>query len=207
MTLAVAVLMKDPAEAKSRLRPVLGDAERSQLALGLFCETLAFFRRAFPDLSVGVVTPSAEVRRLAERAGAQALCDVSGAGINEAAGTAARWALDLGMTSLLVIHADIPDLLRHEVVTLLALHASHAVVVAESADGGTNALIVSPPDRIRFRFGPGSALAHQHEASKAGVSFVRATLPGLAHDLDTPVDLDRRSGMLRRLRGDSGACA
>lgn len=199
MTVAIAVLMKDPAHGKSRLRAVLDEAERARLALALFERTLTFFRETFPDYPLAVVTPSEAVRSKAKERGAEPLSDAPGGGINAAADIAGRWAGRLGATSLLVIHADIPELRLEEIATLLELGASNAVVIAESTDGGSNALLVSPPDRIRFRFGPGSTRAHEREAERVGASFTRVLLPFLSRDLDTPADLARSAATVKRL--------
>jgi hypothetical protein len=62
-------------------------------------------------------------------------------------------------------------------------------VIAESADGGTNALLLSPPDAIPFGFGPRSAAIHEAAARTTGLTAKRLRLPFLSRDLDTPSDL------------------
>ena len=221
MTLAVAILMKDPAEAKTRLRPALGTDARESLALLMFENTLDHFTRAaaaVPDRPwrVGVVTASPRIAAIANARGAETVGEPAPAGndvggdskggirdgINAAAGAAARWARDAGASSLLVIHADIPTLADDEVAALLAAGRDRAVVIAASRDGGTNALLVSPPDAIGFRFGPGSAAAHEAAARAAGLACARLDLPFLSCDMDTPDDLLARPDLL--IRGAAG---
>ena len=65
-----------------------------------------------------------------------------------------------------------------------------AVVLAPSRDGGTAALLRSPPSVITGHFGPDSAKAHREAADRAGVAFRECALPSLAIDLDGAADLD-----------------
>ena len=61
MTVAIAILMKDPCRAKTRLKPALGNDARETLALLLFENTLGFFRRFYGDNPLAVVTQSERV--------------------------------------------------------------------------------------------------------------------------------------------------
>lgn len=188
MTLATAILMKDPAEAKTRLSAALGGDAREQLALMLFDNTLAFLARTHAG-PLGVVTRSDVIaqRTIAQRA--SVIREEGEAGINAAATQASSWARSLGADSLLVIHADIPTLTTDEMRQLIEAGGDSAVVIAESHDGGTNALLLSPPDTIPFCFGRNSAAAHEATARALGRSCKRLLLPFLSRDIDTPDDL------------------
>ena len=201
MSLAVAILMKDPADAKTRLRPVLGSDARESLTLLMFENTLTHFTQSGHPWLVGVVTPSLRIAEIAGRHGAVTIDEPDGGGINDAAASAARWAEGQGAASLLVIHADIPTLAEDEIASLLDAGRSHSLVIAESVDGGTNALLVTPPGAICFHFGPRSAGAHQAAAQAAGLSCARLNLPFMSRDLDTPDHLRARLDLL----GGSGA--
>ena len=190
MTLAVAILMKDPAEAKSRLAPALGSDARERIALLLFENTLGFFVRVHSGRPLAVVTASQRIGELARAAGAAVVAEPMNGGINGAAQAAADWATGLGAASLLIVHSDIAALADAELTALVGAGTRAAVVVAESTDGGTNALLTTPPDAIQFRFGPGSAAAHEAAASTRGLSCARLHLPLMSRDIDTPGDLD-----------------
>ncbi len=56
MTVAIAILMKDPGAAKTRLSPVLANDAREKLALLLFENTLQFFMRTHAGEPIGIVT-------------------------------------------------------------------------------------------------------------------------------------------------------
>lgn len=201
MTIAAAILMKDPAEAKSRLRPALASDAREHLALLLFDNTLGFLTAAH-DGPVAVVTRSATIAVRAAEKGAVVIDEPAGGDINMAAGLAANWARKTGATSLLVLHADIPTLTQDEFGRLLAAAKRADVVVAMSRDGGTNALLLTPPDAIPFRFGLNSADAHETTARAAGRSVERVLLPYLSRDIDRPEDL---AGAFTPAQIDAGA--
>lgn len=188
MTVAAAILMKDPAEAKTRLRGALDDQTREGLALLLFDNTLRFLTTEH-DGPVAVVTRSPVIAERASAKGTTVIDEPDAGDINSAAGLAAAWAREIGAESLLVMHADIPGLVREEFDLLLAAGREADVVVAVSHDGGTNALLLTPPDSVPFRFGPDSASVHEVAAAEAGRSVKRLDLQQFSHDVDRPSDL------------------
>ena len=62
------------------------------------------------------------------------------------------------------------------------------VVVPDRHGRGTNALLLSPPDAIKFAFGNDSRAAHQAAARAAGALSLEVDGP-LSLDLDLPEDL------------------
>lgn len=189
MTVAIAILMKDPATAKTRLSPVLANDARERLALLLFENTLQFFKRTHPGGPIGVVTASQETAAIGKKYGASVIEETGTGGINAAASCAGEWAIGIGAASLLVVHADIATLVDEEVDRLLAARERHQVVIGVSADGGTNALLLTPPDAIPFCYGRNSANAHEAAARKSGRSWEKLQLAYLSRDIDTPQDL------------------
>lgn len=189
MTVATAILMKDPGEAKTRLRETLDCDAREQLALVMFENTLRFFSRRRGSEPLCVVTRSERIAAITRAHGADVVADVGVGGINGAAACASRWAGSKAAGSLLVVHADIPTLLDAEVEQLLVAGQDHAVVIARSVDGGTNAMLLSPVNAIPFCYGKNSAVAHEAMALSWGLSSRSVDLPFLSKDIDTPDDL------------------
>ncbi|WP_315927562.1 coenzyme F420-0:L-glutamate ligase [Mesorhizobium sp. SP-1A] len=188
MTVAAAILMKDPSEAKSRLKPALPNDAREALALLLFDNTLDFLT-AEHDGPIAVVTRSASIADRAAAKNACVIAETANGDINTAAMRACEWARDIGAASLLVLHADIATLAADELRSLLATAERAEIVIAQSSDGGTNALLVSPPGAIPFLFGPQSAARHEAAARARGLSVERLLLPHLSRDVDHPSDL------------------
>lgn len=197
MTVAIAILMKDPTAAKTRLSPVLANDAREKLALLLFENTLQFFKRTHAGGPISVVTASQETAAIGRKYGASIIEEAGHGDINAAADRASVWANDIGATSLLVVHADIATLVDEEVDRLLAARHRCSVAIGVSADGGTNALLLTPPDAIPFCYGQSSANAHEAAALRSGRSCEKLQLAHLSKDIDTPRDLYDHVGAFR----------
>ncbi len=193
MKLSIVIPMKSPEHAKGRLAEVLGQNERKALALKLFERNLEFLRREFPAINLLVVTTSKEVQQLSETKGAEVLLQ-SGpdTGLNNAVEAAARFNTGRGFESQLVIPGDIETLDRGELATLLEQpRQKGSVIVCPSYDGGTNALLTTPPDALPFSYGPQSCQVHLLTALQLGLQTKRLYLKKLSFDIDRPSDLFR----------------
>lgn len=190
MSVRIIVPHRGLTAAKTRLSPVLDDAEREALARRLLERVLAVAHAACGD--VVVITPSDALGPLVSAAGAQ-LAHQLGMGLNAGLEQARREALTDGVDTLMVLHGDLPNLSTDDIAELLAAVPQPAgVAIAPDRGGsGTNGLALRPPDAIPFRFGIGSLAAHLAAADAAGVRIVEVHRPGLAFDLDTPADLAR----------------
>ena len=190
MTVRIIVPHRGRAAAKTRLAPVLDDAEREALATRLLDRVLRVARQACPD--VVVITPSAALEPLVTGAGAR-LAVQRGMGLNVGLQQARDEALAERVETLVVLHGDLPNLAPADIAALLeAVAPAGGVALAPDRAGiGTNGLALRPPDAIGFHFGAGSFAAHREEAERAGVPLVVVERPGLAFDLDTPADLAR----------------
>jgi 2-phospho-L-lactate guanylyltransferase len=178
------------AVAKTRLAPVLDDGEREALARRLLEQVLAVAHEACGD--VVVITPSEALEPLVATAGARLVVQ-RGLGLNAGLEQARLEAIADGVTTLLILHGDLPNLGADDIAALLEeVPPSGGVAIAPDRAGtGTNGLALRPPDAIGFRFGVGSHAAHLAAAEEAGVTLVEVHRPGLAFDLDTPADLAR----------------
>jgi 2-phospho-L-lactate guanylyltransferase len=176
--------------AKTRLSSVLTVEERGDLAGRLLERVLRVARVALPD--VVVISPSAALAPLVEAAGAR-LAVQRGMGLNEGLEQARDGAVADGVSTLVVLHGDLPSLTVDDVIALAeAVHGKRGVAIAPDRAGtGTNGLALRPPGAIRFAFGTGSRAAHEAAAREAGTPPVMVERPGLAFDLDTPADLTR----------------
>lgn len=183
--------MKDPAQGKSRLAAVLPAAARERLAMALFRQVLAFLGANQPSQDVLVVTGSEQVKSAAGEYGAQTLAE-EGQDLSSAITQAARWAKGQYRT-ICVLPADLADPDADDLAQLLNYPREKAVTIAPSHDGGTNCLIVSPPDAIDFHYGPDSCRAHQDAAVAHGLACTIAPLSSFAYDIDTSDDLARFS--------------
>lgn len=180
--------------AKSRLGGVLDAEERQDLVKLLLERTLAAADLVPEIEAVLVVSPDPAILALAARHGAQVL-EQRSAGLNEGLTEAVTAALALGATAVLILAGDLPSVSDTSIGEIVATAAAAipkaraiVVVVPDRHGGGTNALLLSPPDAIRFAFGSESRAAHQAAARAAGALSLELDGP-LSLDLDLPEDL------------------
>ncbi|MEM7059059.1 MAG: 2-phospho-L-lactate guanylyltransferase [Pseudomonadota bacterium] len=187
----ITVPMKDPRAAKTRLGNTLGAAGRQRLARLLYRRTLDFLGPIGRDTGadLAVVTGSAEAAELARKAGFHVIQEVVETNLSAAANCAAAWAEAEGYRRLCLIPADLAAPDPSDVKHLLTHQAD--VAICPSVDRGTNALLVSLPTAIRFRYGPQSAVRHLEEAQANGLIAAMIPLESLSFDIDTSACLDR----------------
>jgi 2-phospho-L-lactate guanylyltransferase len=177
---------------KSRLDGVLTDPAREELARSLCEHVLATLAECAEIEGVLVATDCALVERFVEARGALVVRD-------EAVGSLAQ-VVDraLGVLALrqaraaVVLMADLPLLAADDVRALVAALADAPIVVAPDRGGhGTNALALSPPDRIATCFGSEISFdRHVARAEAAGLPLSVHHADGIAFDLDLPADAE-----------------
>src|SRR5207237_8753478 len=96
-----------------------------------------------------------------------------------------------GADGMLTVPGDVRLVTTDEIGLLLAAHRPvPAFTIAPSHDEqGSNAVLVSPPEAVPLRFGENSFFPHLAAAEACGISPTVLHLPGLALDIDNPVDL------------------
>lgn len=197
----IVIAVKDSRRAKRRLTPVLGPNERARLARQLFRRTLGFFADHFPAAHVSVVTPSRAMAYIAKTYDATVIMEPREAGLSAAAAFAAEWSVRHGFDAQLLIPADIAELSTREFDRLLAMSDDGpSVTICAATDGGTNALLTSPPNVIRFDFGFGSSRRHALSARQRRIPCKFLRMRNLSHDIDTPADLVRQRPHLKPRR-------
>ena len=104
---------------------------------------------------------------------------------------AARRLVREGCESMLTLPGDIPLVTSAEVGRLIAAHRpAPSFTIAPSHDErGSNAILLSPPDAVRLRFGEDSFFPHLAAAEARGIAASVVHLPGIALDIDNPADL------------------
>ena len=209
MSTLVVVPVKDLANAKQRLIPLLSAAERHDLASAMLEDVLEILARTRLG-PVLVVTRDREVESLALKHGAELLREDVNRGHTEAVAYAQREAAARGVKRFLTIPGDVPCATPDELAALDAsLGEGPAVAFVPSLSGyGTNAVLLTPPDCMALKFGEPSFQNHVVAARAAGLKPVVLRLPGIGLDIDEPEDLTlllgrgpatRSAALLRRL--------
>jgi 2-phospho-L-lactate guanylyltransferase len=170
------------AEGKTRLHS--SARTRRALAQAMFRDVLA------ACVVVGrtrVVTPDEEGAAEARDAGAEAVADPGGG--QGAAVQAGLEGVEPG--GILVVNADLPCVVPHDLRSLLAATPAGAVALVEALDGTTNALSLPSPDVFAPLYGPSSSDRFREHAASLGLEAVSVAVPNLADDVDTMEDLAR----------------
>lgn len=173
------------ADGKQRLD--VPAAARARLSLAMLADVLTAAVVAGRTL---VVTEDVPARRLAAELGAEAAADPGGGQGAAVAATLAR--LRNGVT--LVVNADVPCVVPHDLRSLSGAAELGAVALVEAGDGTTNALAL--PDAALFAplYGAASASRFHDHFRLLDVTAVSAAIPNLTDDVDTLDDL-RRIGL------------
>jgi 2-phospho-L-lactate/phosphoenolpyruvate guanylyltransferase len=163
---------------------VLGDEPRARIVLAMLEDVLA----ACTCVGVvRVVTADPAGADAARALGAEVVPDPGGG-----QGAAVQAALDgLPPDPVLVVNADVPCVVPHDLRALLRAAPAGGVALAEAADGTTNALALPSPGTFTLAYGPGSAARFRAHARRLGLELVSAAIPNLGADVDTVADLHR----------------
>lgn len=183
------VPVKSFTAAKSRLEGLLTREECARLAEEMARDVLMALHAA-PDITgIAILGDEPRIGPLAAATNASLHAELPGEDYRVALGRVARELQDRGARHLLVVPADLPTLSATDVQTLLEGHKGGVSLCAAAADGGTNALLVSPPTAIPFLYGPDSAARHRAAAAAAGLPVRDVSISGFARDVDSPEDL------------------
>jgi 2-phospho-L-lactate/phosphoenolpyruvate guanylyltransferase len=196
------VPVKDTASAKTRLAPALPAELRQGLALAMLEDVLAALAEAHGLAGRLLVTIDPAARDLASRYGASCIQNGARDGHTGAVMAAARHLAAEGHGALLTLPGDIPLVTAAEIDRLIAAHLpAPSFTIAPSHDEmGSNAILMSPPEAVPLRFGDDSFRPHLAAARAAGIEPTIVKLPGIALDIDNPVDLAHFSQIGSRTR-------
>lgn len=159
---------------------------RKQLALAMLGDVLTACLATGPTR---LVTSDAAAAALAAELGAAVVADPGGG-----QGPAVAAGLNgLPDAPTLVVNADVPCVVPHDLRTLATAAELGAFGLVEAADGTTNALALPAPSAFAPLYGADSARRFREHAAAIGLESSRAVIPNLCDDVDTIADLERLS--------------
>jgi len=185
------VPIKDTISAKQRLAEAAPPEFRRKLALAMAEDVLAALAEAQGLAGTIVVTVDPDASALARRHRAQVWDDGALDGHTGAVTAAGRRLTAEGAAGMLTVPGDIPMVTATEVDAVVAAHlpAPSFTIVPAHDELGSNAILMSPPDAVPLRFGDNSFFPHLAAAEACGIKPTVLHLPGIAFDIDNPVDL------------------
>jgi len=207
----VVIPVRSFTDGKSRLRGALDAGAFGSGAFGI-AEHEAFVR-ALADRVVDaaapyptvIVTSAPEVREWALGRGLFVAADRGS--LDAAAGAGREWAADEGLARVVVVHADLPDIVTLDAVAGDGADPVAVVVPCHRNDGSPVVAVPVAPvaghTPFAFSYGPGSFARHCSEAGRAGLELRVVVDDALGFDIDGPDDLAivlARRGVVTRER-------
>jgi 2-phospho-L-lactate/phosphoenolpyruvate guanylyltransferase len=185
------VPIKERDGAKQRLSGFLTPGQRQELAKVMAGEVLGALAGATGLAGILVVTLDPVATRLAERVGARVVTEGTREGHTGAVMAGRAVLLRERRGGMLTLPGDIPCVTAAEVDAVLAAHpgAPGFTIVPAHDELGSNTVVCSPPDAVPLRFGDNSYFPHLDAARGVGIEPTIVRLPGIAMDVDHPVDL------------------
>lgn len=207
MKVSALIPAKGFTNAKHRLAPILGAEERELLAEAMLRDVLRQVVSTRGLEETFVVTEDSRVSEVASSLGAKVIREKEERGETEAVVFAIGELKQRGVQTLLIIPGDIPLVRFSDIELLLEQIAGHdsttsfALLTPSHDHMGTNALLLSPPDLIKLRFGYDSFSYHLGEVAAKGLSLRVLENERIALDIDGPQDLERFVEFVARDRG------
>jgi 2-phospho-L-lactate guanylyltransferase len=187
------VPLKHPACARRRLLEALTAKQRHSMYFTLARRIITALRDVPMVRDIVIVTSSAEVEMFAGHLGVRVMHQMRDAGINCACEAALASSSAVGISSALIVPGDLPLVTSESITALLQsahLQRRGVTIAPDRRHMGTNALVCTPVDAIRLRFGPNSFAEHLRTARDHGLICRVFESSELALDIDDPEDLD-----------------
>jgi len=176
--------------SKRRLSSLLNDDECGQLAEAMMLDVIEMLQTCSRIKHIAVVTADKNIAAIARQQGCLIFGETT-QGLNENLTVVANELQDKNVEGILILPGDLPTLDPAEVDAFIATHTDGdgiSICPAEK-DGGTNALLCTPPAVIGLSYGADSAAKHIAAAEAKHVKCQQQFLPSLQSDIDEPDDL------------------
>ena len=196
MKISALIPVKGFNNAKQRLSPLLNAADRELFAEVMFRDVLKQVLEARGLAETCVVTGDNKVAEIATSLGARVIREKAEKGETDAVDFARLELKQLGREAVLIIPGDLPLVRSADIEEVLAqipegTSFPFALLVPSHDRMGTNALLLTPPDIIKLRFGYDSFAYHMSQVSAQGLPIRFIENERLALDIDEPQDLQR----------------
>ncbi len=195
---SILIPMRSLNTGKTRLSYLLSQNKREKLIKLLFTQLLIKLKKLkdqFPLIfsDILVITPCEKVEKISKDYNVLVLKEQNLNGLNSAVNQGVCWSSENRYDSSLILPGDIIDPETEDIKKILEMgkKSRDSIVICPSTDFGTNALFLSLPTRLKFKFGPNSFFEHQKEAKKTSIRSIIAPLDSLKDDLDTGKDLEK----------------
>ncbi|MEC7910594.1 MAG: 2-phospho-L-lactate guanylyltransferase [Pseudomonadota bacterium] len=182
---------------KSRLGDVLTLEDRRVLVKFMLGRILLSQRKSKLFTNYLIATEDSNVIDYVKKLGFKAFLQKK-PGLNNGITEASKRAIKGGAKGILIIHGDIPRTSSSILQSVAKKHKKliktykQGITISPDSEGeGTNCMVCTPPDIIKFKYGPGSCLAHLETAHRAGIQVRLYRSKKLEFDIDRDADLSK----------------
>jgi 2-phospho-L-lactate/phosphoenolpyruvate guanylyltransferase len=177
--------------AKHRLSDLLSPPQRRRLAETMLTDVLDAVAGSRLLAGVVIVTLDPHATALGQKIGARILTEGARDGHTGSVNAGRRILAAEGRGGMITMPGDIPAVRASEIDAVLAAHlAAPSFTISPAHDDlGSNAVVCSPPEQVALRFGDNSYFPHLDAARRHGIEPTVIRQPGIAVDIDHPVDL------------------
>jgi len=172
--------------AKSRLSPFLSPNERRKLSLAMLLDVLVSSKKSGAFTEIHVVTPDPSITRLLREV--NFIIEQPPYDLNKAVQLGIDFCMRRNADAVLILHADLPFIKPEDVLNIIELSKQNReiIVISQSKSGGTNALLIKPPDIIPPQFGEDSFKRHVSSSRAKGILVRTYASPTVEIDIDHP---------------------
>jgi 2-phospho-L-lactate guanylyltransferase len=176
-------------DSKVRLKDILSDEQRYRFSYLLLTDTLQTLSSSMHVHGVTMISSDQSLSQLAEQYHVEFILTDKDSGHSKDAMDASTALSQGGVDKIAIIPTDLPQLSHHDLELLDKIHQQGISLCAAEKDGGTNALVFTPPLAIPLLFGLDSCNKHQRAAMDRGITVKIIQASGMQRDIDQPDDL------------------
>ena len=189
MSTFAVVPVKNLLKSKTRLSNFFTFQERTLFTLAMLEDVLNALKSSNVNKTV-VVSSDLTVERFVKNFGMTFLKETQES-LNQALNQATKWCVRNAAESVLVLPADIPLITSKDINQLVKLAPNKSLVISPSQNGGTNALLQTPPGVISPCFGSDSFKKHISRALAKHVQTKIYVSSNVMFDIDSEKDLEQ----------------
>ena len=176
-------------DSKLRLKDVLSDEQRCRFSYLLVMDTLQTLCSSMHVQGVTIISSDQSLSRLAEQYNVEFILTDKDSGHAEDTMDAITALSHDGVDKVAIIPTDLPQLSHGDLELLDDAHQQGITLCPAEKDGGTNALVFTPPLTIPLLFGLDSCKKHQQAATDRGITVNIVQATGMQRDIDRANDL------------------
>jgi len=192
MSLWAIIPVKPFSKGKSRLSAILTVEQRILLNSTMLSRTIRILKAVKEIHHIVVVSRDSSALSIAHNFEVKTIQEEGVIDLNRALERAAIVAKAYSANAVLVIPSDLPLLVPSDISSFLARQKGgmEMIIAPDRRKEGTNALYLSPPDLIEFKFGINSFKLHIEEAQRCGAQISIFDNFNFGLDIDISQDLE-----------------